>query len=36
MDSLALVRELGVDYVQGFRVGRPAPTTTTDVAPLRR
>jgi EAL domain-containing protein (putative c-di-GMP-specific phosphodiesterase class I) len=24
-ETLSLVRELGVDYVQGFHIGRPAP-----------
>jgi EAL domain-containing protein (putative c-di-GMP-specific phosphodiesterase class I) len=23
--TLALVKELGVDYAQGFHIGRPAP-----------
>jgi PAS domain S-box-containing protein len=28
--TLALMRQLGVDYVQGFHVGRPAPLVTGD------
>jgi PAS domain S-box-containing protein len=30
-DTLDLLRELGVDYAQGFHIGRPAPWPTTNV-----
>ena len=34
-ETLALVRKLGVDYVQGFHVGRPASTDYGDGVSLR-
>jgi EAL domain-containing protein (putative c-di-GMP-specific phosphodiesterase class I) len=32
-ETLSLVRELGVDYAQGFHLGRPEPTDGARVDP---
>jgi EAL domain-containing protein (putative c-di-GMP-specific phosphodiesterase class I) len=34
--TLKLIRTLGVDYAQGFHVGRPAPVELSPAAPIRR
>jgi EAL domain-containing protein (putative c-di-GMP-specific phosphodiesterase class I) len=34
-ETLALLRELGVDLAQGFHIGRPAPVDRTPSAPAR-
>ncbi|MDP9220750.1 MAG: EAL domain-containing protein, partial [Actinomycetota bacterium] len=32
--TLQLLRELGVDYAQGYHVGRPAPLTSDSLHPV--